>query len=72
MSTPKTKPAPTRSAKGKGKAPTVEMVQISLPKPLPKGVSVVYDEKYNEFYIKTSSMKATRALLEAVCAATKR
>jgi len=69
MSTPKTKPAPTRSAKGK--APVAQWVQITLPKPLPRGVSVVYEKNYDAFFFQTSGVKAMSALLDAVWASTK-
>ena len=46
----------------------IEMVQLSLPKPLPKGVTVVYDETLGDYFIRTTTLKSMRALLDGIWA----
>lgn len=69
MALPKRKVAKPRPLKKKGAG--VDMVQLSLPTPLPDGVSVVYDKGQADVFIQTASSKATSALLSALWAGVK-
>jgi hypothetical protein len=48
----------------------MEMVQMTMPKPLPKGVSVVYDQAAQAFLFRTDSMTAAAELVSCICEST--
>ena len=66
MSPHKDKPAQVRSSRGQEGA--MERLKASLPDPLPKGVSIVYDKAFDAYVVRTSSRKATSAMLAALWA----
>ena len=53
-----------RPQKRQGRA--VELVQVTVPKPMPKGVCIVYDPGAQALVYRTTSLKSVRELMAAI------